>query len=98
MPSTTANKPKKLYGIEIYSPEDVSDPVGHLESDTPFMAFHRGEILNSHNLPGINYSGVMRIINVEHVFWEVGGVIKHRLAVYTEAAPDTAEESSRKFE
>ena len=81
----------KKYMLEIYRPNNADDVWVVFESDTPFMAMSKGDILN----PGIWDDShapmkVLKIVNVEHAIWDVTG-LKHKIMIYTEEVEGTRE-------
>lgn len=86
---------EKRYGLEIYEPGSIEDIWVTLESDTPFMAFNEGDIINSKMFPSLrpNYEEkILRIVRLEHFLWEASGIVKHKIGVVTEAVKDSVEE------
>ncbi len=82
----------KRYGLEVYGPGGTDTPWVSFDSDTPFPAIARGDIVN----PGV-WEGsqspmkVLRVVQVEHVVWEAAGVAKQKLLVFTEEVEGTRE-------
>lgn len=80
--------------LEVYQPGSFDDVFQYLESDTPFMAISRGDIVN----PGL-WDGsqspmkVLRVVNVEHIIWknETTGGARHKVLVFTEEVEGTRE-------
>jgi len=80
------------YEIEIYEPNSADDVWAVFDSSTPFMTISKGDILN----PGTWSNSqspmkVLRVINVEHVIWESGAKVTHKLLVFTEEVEGTRE-------
>jgi hypothetical protein len=90
-PSGQVNKNK--YHLEVYLPGSARDVWMKYDSDTPFMAFHHGDIINSSIWPGSEMGKVLRVVGVEHIVWEsISGLIKHKVCIYIEEIEDRAEE------
>jgi len=53
---------------------------------------HPGDILNPaffpHSEPPVKLA---RIVNMEHIIWDIGDKITHKLLVFTEEGPGTGE-------
>jgi len=80
------------YSLEIYQAGSADDVWVNFSSPTPFMTISAGDILN----PGI-WDGsqspmkVLRVVNIEHIIWEVSGSAKHKICVFTEEVEGTRE-------
>ena len=80
------------YSLEIFMPSSYDDVWVVFTSPTPFMAISAGDILN----PSIwedsqSPMKVLRVVGLEHLIWEVGGSVKHKIDVYTEEVEGTRE-------
>lgn len=82
----------KKYIVEIYTPNSANDVWALFESDTPFMAISKGDILNPALLVGSQSPmKVCRVINVEHILWDHGDGVKHKILIFTEEVEGTQE-------
>lgn len=82
----------KQFILEIYEPGSTSDPAVVFESDQPFMAFSRGDLINPRTWPNNSVGNVLlRIVAIEHLFWEASLVIKHKVLIYTDTVDDVRE-------
>lgn len=75
------------YYLEVYEDSFINDPVWSVQSPTPFPALHIGERFNSRGLGELAWNMApiggdeFRIKDIDHIFWDVGGVIGHKLMV-----------------
>jgi len=82
---------KMEYMLEIYEPGSVEDLWVHFKTSSPFMAINVGDLIN----PGI-WEGsqspmkILRVVNLEHIIWEINSVVKHKLMVFTEEIEGSA--------
>ncbi|MCF0049580.1 hypothetical protein LXM25_05915 [Dyadobacter sp. LJ53] len=87
----------KNYQLEIYEPHALDSWV-YFESDSPFAAINKGDILAAANFPGALMTDRYRITSVEHIIWEKAGVgIRHKICVYTEKLEDTDYDKERRI-
>lgn len=78
------------YYLEIYEPDSAHDVLITFSSNSAFMAISKGDILNSRTWDkGIK--GVLKVVNVEHVIWEVEDHVAHKIMVFTKEVEDTGE-------
>jgi hypothetical protein len=81
---------KVEYILEIFRPKSVDDVWVTFNSPSPFMAITSGDIIN----PGV-WSGsespktVLRVLNVEHIIWELNDTIKHEMLIFTDDVAGT---------
>ena len=79
------------YILEIYEPESADNVWAMFSSESPFMTISPGDILD----PGV-WEGskppirLLRIVNVEHLIWDMEGV-KHKILVFTKEVEGTRE-------
>lgn len=83
------------YLLEIYGPGN--ETIKAFTAPVPFLAIRVGDLLNTKQWGSIQWP-LLRVLNVEHVISEdtaagidPAGRITHRVLVYTENVPDTAE-------
>lgn len=78
------------YHLEVYEDSFINDPVWSVQSTTPFPALNIGERFNHRALGELGWSraptwpDVFRIKDIDHIFWDGGGVIGHKLMVRLE--------------
>jgi hypothetical protein len=85
------------YFLEIYEPGSLHDVWVSIKSDSPFLSFSKGDIINTYaganvgdeeNLTGPNFKNAdseLRVTQVEHIVWGTRpDSIKHRIMVFTE--------------
>ncbi len=89
---------KITYILEIYSPGQTGGedekPCLKEESDMPFMAFNKGDIVTPifSDYKGKNIKYVLKIISIEHFVFEVDkGGLRHHIVIFTERVPNTTE-------
>lgn len=77
-----------LYSLEIYEPDSDNDVLELIINETPFLPISRGDRLNT---PGTcRKPGMVRVRDVEHIVWNVRGVIKHKVLLFTECVEHPA--------
>lgn len=93
----------KPYILEIYSPGHVGEMVAlRLETDQPPMPISKGDLVNLRGYGrAMEIAGcsVVRVVNVEHVFWDVkldpgddeSQWTTHQIMVFTTKVDDVAE-------
>lgn len=83
----------KKYILEIYAPGNVEESCMTFESDTAFISFNKGDLLNPRTFDNSTYEGkdIFKIINIEHMIWKNAGDIRHKLCIFTEGVEDTTE-------
>ena len=93
------------YQIEIYRPgsSDRGAIIRVFLAAVPFLPIRGGDLLNTKTWEKDVEWPLLRVLNVEHLISEntsagidPAGRITHRVLVYTESVPDTAE-TRRKF-
>jgi hypothetical protein len=77
------------YSLEIYRPTEGVAAV--FESDQPFGTIQRGDLVNVLFTGAEARQDVLRVVDVEHILWRVGTVIKHKICVFTEAEANSRE-------
>jgi hypothetical protein len=86
------------YMLEIYPPYSLEGPL-QFESSSPFPPIARGDLINTRMFEAHwaevfrdKGSSLVRVVAVEHVIGKAGRDSLHMVMLYTEPAPDTAEE------
>ncbi|MBI5798382.1 MAG: hypothetical protein HZB10_00430 [Candidatus Yonathbacteria bacterium] len=79
------------YHLEVYEPGSAEDVLTIFKSINPFMAIKPGDLLGPYVWGAYPPGAALRIINVEHGVWEVGGKITHKILVFTEEVEGTPE-------
>jgi len=76
---------KKIeYTLEIYRPKSVDDVWTTFNSPGPFMAISVGDIINPGSWPGSESpQKALRVLNVEHIIWELNDTVKHKMLIFT---------------
>jgi hypothetical protein len=60
------------YILEVYSPGSLEDVAWTIESDTPFQAINRGDILSAVGIEGFPEGDIHAPVGaVQHAFWSV---------------------------
>ena len=78
------------YILEIYEPNDTDTVWMVFRSSTPFLALAVGDLVNPSTWPDSEAPmKILRILNLEHIIWEIEGQIKHKICVYTEEVVST---------
>jgi hypothetical protein len=82
----------KPYHLEIYLPGSTQDALVVFFSDNPFLTIQAGDLIN----PGgweqaVQVTGLLRVVNVEHIIWTLRNTVKHKVCVFTEETEDTRE-------
>ncbi len=86
----------ELYGLEIYEPGSADDVAAYFESDTPFGAIAKGDLINPVGSGGEAVKQILRVVGIEHIVWESKGEgIKHKICVFT-AAEDNSRDARMK--
>lgn len=81
----------KFYGLEIYESGSADDVAAYFESDTPFGAISKGDLINPVDSEGEAVKRILRVVGIEHIVWESKSEgIKHKTCVFT-----AAEENNR---
>lgn len=87
------------YILEIYEPGCTEDVCIVFNSSNPFIAINVGDILNPTTWPNAESAkDVLRVVNVEHLLWEINGDIKQKILIFTEAVQNTEDLRSGKCE
>ena len=93
------------YQLEIYRPgsSDSNGIIRVFSAPVPFLPIGVGDLLNTKTWENDIGWPLLRVVNVEHLISEntsagidPAGRITHRVLLYTESVPDTAE-TRRKF-
>jgi hypothetical protein len=84
--SEMADAPRDKYTLEIYESGSADNVTATFKSDSPFQSVEVGHLMN------LTVAGgqLLLVTKVEHILWEAGGVVKHKVCVFTKAVPDTA--------
>ena len=74
------------YHFEVYEDSFINDPVWSVEATTPFPTVSIGDRFNHRGLDiawdrEAAADQEYRVIDIDHIFWEVGGTIGHKLMV-----------------
>lgn len=72
------------YHLEIYEPGSKRDALKVFQSDVPFPAFTAGDLLRILLDSSESAGSYLRVVQVEHMVWEVEDHNSHKLLVYTE--------------
>lgn len=81
---------KKIeYHFELYVDSFINDPVWSVQASMPFPAVAIGDQFNHRALSvgwdeTPNATEEFRVKDVEHIFWDVGNVIGHKLMIKLE--------------
>lgn len=91
------------YQLEIFPPGNKYDTCCSMESDAPFMAIQKGDLINPRtwdphwfqtlrdSFP-TEHGAVLRVTGVEHLLtWTPDGITRHILQIYTEGLEDVEE-------
>lgn len=74
-------KPIK-YSLEIYPPMEFYTPVACFESASPFISFHKGDLISAAAWDSYGTKDKFEVIAIEHFVFDVGS-ITHKIMVYT---------------
>lgn len=78
------------YILEIYKPNSVKDVWITFNSPNPFMAISVGDIINPGVWPGSESpKTVLRVLNVEHIIYELNDAVKHKMLIFTNEVAGT---------
>jgi len=81
----------KRYMLEIYNPGSFRDVWVYFESDTPFQAISKGDIIHPGMFPDASAQTMLRVTSIEHIIWALENKqAKHKICVYTEDIEDDA--------
>ncbi len=61
------------YTLEIYEPDDDSAVAAVFKSNTPFMPLAKGDYINTSSFTMSAPQGILVVISVEHILWEIEG-------------------------
>ncbi|AHG87545.1 hypothetical protein J421_0052 [Gemmatirosa kalamazoonensis] len=80
----------KRYALEIYEPGTTQDVLVYFESDTPFQAISRGDLLGAGAWGGSGYNlgDMLRVVGIEHIVIESSPAPMHKVCVFTENVDD----------
>ena len=93
------------YNLEIFCPGSFNDVACVMESDSPFLSIHKGDLINPRgwsqgqdNLvdaaQGFQYGIVLRVTGIEHIISGLPddpSIARHKVCIFTEALEDVAE-------
>lgn len=80
------------YMLEIYLPGSADDVWVSFESDAPFMAIAKGDILNPVAFPeSPSPMKMCRVTSIEHILWANPDRPCHKILVFTEELENTRE-------
>ncbi len=81
----------KPYRLNVFEPGSDEDMCITFQSEVPFGAIARGDVLSRAAWPEPAFSGeeALRVVQVEHDLREHAGEPLHTVNVYTEAVPNT---------
>ena len=83
--------PNDIYFLEIYEPGSAEDVLKTFESNIPFLGIARGDYFSPSWILTDARTGLLRVVNIEHIIWEVGDRVKHKICVFTEDVENTKE-------
>lgn len=75
------------YFLEVYENSFINDPVWSVEAKTPFPTLSIGDRFDQRALTNVawdreaNDDQEYRVIDIDHIFWDVGGKLGHKLMV-----------------
>jgi hypothetical protein len=75
------------YFLEVYENSFINDPVWSVEAKTPFPTLSIGDRFDQRALTNVawdreaNDDQEYRVIDIDHIFWNVGGKLGHKLMV-----------------
>jgi hypothetical protein len=75
------------YYFEVYENSFINDPVWSVEAKTPFPTVSIGNRFNHRGLLDVAWDREAaddqeyRVIDVDHIFWDIGGKLGHKLMV-----------------
>ena len=75
------------YHLEVYEDSFINDPVWSVEAKTPFPTLSIGDRFNHQGLLDIAWdrepaeNQEFRVIDIDHIFWDIGGKYGHKLMV-----------------
>ncbi len=82
----------KNYQLEIYEAGSADDVVANVESDAPFMAISKGDLINLvDSTAEASGKHILRVVGLEHMLWRTDGSLRHKLCVFTENLENTRE-------
>lgn len=79
------------YILEIYDEGSTDTVAARFEGSSPFMSLSKGDLINSRSWPDSSTTHILKVLAVEHLIWQLNGVITHHKMVFTEAVRDTKE-------
>lgn len=80
-----------MYHLEIYEPTEPGDDkrqvLVNFQSRQPFLSINVGDFINqSLFIPnGASWTERLRVVEVEHIIWNLDDEIRHKIMVYTES-------------
>jgi len=78
------------YLVEIYYPGSIQDVVAYYQTKYP-ITMRKGELINQASFEAASSKKLLRIINIEHIIWEVEGKVRQKACIMTEEVDDTEE-------
>lgn len=74
------------YYLEVYENSFINDPVWSVEAKTPFPTVSIGDRFNHRGLDvawdkEATDDQEYRVIDIDHIFWDIGGKLGHKLMV-----------------
>jgi hypothetical protein len=89
----TEELPKSVvYILEIFEPNSIDTVLITFETNSPFMAINRGDIINPNIWPTAKtLEFILQVTNLQHIIWDspMDNCVKHKLCVYTKQVPNT---------
>ena len=80
------------YILEIFAPNSADEVIKKIESKDPFINIAKGDIINTQLWKETDSKDdILRVLNVEHIIWEVDKRINHKLCIFTERSQNTPE-------
>lgn len=86
------------YMLEVYEPDSTDDLAANFESDTPFLAIQKGDLLTAFGVNGGKNQYVpetaklvLRVVAVEHIVWVGEAGPRHKVCVFTRGEENTRE-------
>ena len=74
-----------VYEIEIFYPNSRTDVWRSFESSTPFLSFHKGDLVDPSSWSGSRSPlRLLRVTQVNHVLSETDEQTEHKVEVFTE--------------
>jgi hypothetical protein len=79
------------YILEIYEPGSADDVSLMVTTSQPPAAISQGDLLSPFGWHEQQSSAatLLRVTSVEHIIWETGSTLKHKLCIFTEEVDNT---------